>query len=385
MRIPTHSRKSFSLLRLSLACLLVMVYLSVDQARAERGIMSFLLPLDEAMRIVDVGVMKRPAKEKVKFSDESASLLKASQHFDQANSLVNNTDGCFMFNKADQLIGYSLSSMSNSIDLVAPELNNIYEYIPAMRWPRTTYGAATKASVETLNGIINMKSLEFISFDAVQFRNGIWKDLEVMSHDGNLRGLSMINGDNFLDVRDGSVLPNIRGLCIHLRDADRLAEVGKAFPNLSFICVAFPDRNSVNSIFRKNLLRNSFPNLKALMLGDSLWPDSNVLKVDRGRDVAPQIRFSSDSINKEIEWIGIDGYMLANADMENYDVFAAELIYGKGGTILKRTECKNIQVVFMAFGFSARGARSMKVWEYAQLEKYWRSRPSVNPLSQLPQ
>lgn len=335
----------------------------------------FQLPLNGFSQI-----FKTQVAEQVESVYSDNLSLSSAENFLRNNNNIKESSprGHFILDSTMKAVGYSLFLFdhedSRFIDINNTS-NTIHEFIPKIQTSYCSYCKLKqdKIKIRTLKGLNQINSLEFIDFASCTFAAEIWGDLQSMSEEGSLRGISLTNGERLLNVRDNHIAPKIKGLAVHLTNTTRLKEFGLAFPSLTFLCIAIPDRNSINDLFRDDILKQYFPNLKGLVIGSSTWPYTEFNNFPKGRESPSAIRFSPQRIPPGIEYICIDGNLMALADMMNYDEFGAKLRYKSGRSSKKAKLDRNIEVVYMGYGFSAGGgARSMNAFEYGMLDKYWR-------------
>jgi hypothetical protein len=353
--------------------------------RKKESIIPFQLPINEVLKAVDVGILKNDVSV-LGSQVKNLQLVEAVKTFEESNNIKSNSTGCFMVNSSEEVIGYSIwpyFALIDNPDAYSPERKPgaPYDIVPQIRWSYSNTEIIDDITVKSLDGIKKLKTVEFINFNSVGFASGIWTELADMSKSGALRGISLVNGESLIRMRNNEVVPQIKGLVVHLSKVSSLKRFGAAFPNLAFLCVAVSNREEINVLFQEDMLRVNFPNLEALMVGDSSWPDSGSCRSPAGRDTDARIRLNPQRVPQGVKWICIDGNLLSTDDMIRYDEFGARLRYNNGRASMKLKPDREIDVVYMGFGFSAGGARSMKVWEYSTLEKFWRPRLALNPLS----
>lgn len=334
----------------------------------------FQLPLAGRFRLV-----KATTQQDVESGPAlNATLLDSESLLRQHNKIGElSPNGQFILNSEKTVVGYSFRIFDHENSYAHDCLDEpvrFHDYYPM----RTSFCPDCNSKfkdieIHSLEGLNHIFSIEFVDFSSCGFSPGIWEDLRSMSESGSLRGISLWNGEGFLDVRGGIIAPRISGLAVNIEAASRLREFGDAFPSLSFLAVTVPDRKSINTLF--GLIKQSFPNLKGLMIGNSRWPGSEFDQLPKGRESHAKLRVSLKQIPPGMEWICVDGGLMALDDMEKFDEFGVKLRYKEGYSSLKLIIDRHVEVVFMGFGYSAGGARSMHVGEYKTLEKYWRSKP----------
>lgn len=346
------------------------------------GVSFFQLPMDEVCIVFGVGSQGEVNHAEGMPRELSRDLIVVGDSLAHANGISSDGEdpfGHFLINQNNQVLGFSFLPAS-PIDY-KPAGRGVFVVDGApFTWSSPMvkffdgHGAMeSPEAIKSLGNLKRMNAVEFIDFGMVSFKKGVWADLAKMSSCGYLRGISVFRGENFLSVRDDLVVPEIRGLSAHVDDMSKIGEFGKAFPNLTFLCLSVADRHKINELFSSGILLKYFPNLRGLMIGDVYWSQSEFIENgDENRDVSGALRIYPKQIPDHLQWLCIDGSLLSMGDMVQYNSLGVSLRYNGGARKIKKIPERDIDVVFAGYGYSTGGSRSLGGGEYAELEKLWR-------------
>ncbi len=342
------------------------------------------LPLNEITTVVKV-CSRKGGYTCRKSSVASRKMSAAWESVISTNNIKNSPACChFILGSSMEVIGFSFSSslLEGCTDLADSSfggLEVVRNVFPSYRGMGDLH-STDSIQIASLGNLKYYSEIEFFDFGSCGFENGIWKELAQMSRSGKLRGVSTLDGESFLGVRGGTVIPELRGLVVKVKDISKIREFGEAFPNLSFLCVAVERREQINALYNDVLSKNYFPHLKAIMVGESEMCKSELFHNGYYEDKHDDkgIVLDPNFVPPSVKWIGMDGNLMARNDMIRYDAFGARLRFREGKGSLKVEPDRDIDVVYMGYGFSSRGARGVCRFEYAMLEKYWRLEPRTS-------
>ena len=288
--------------------------------------------------------------------------------------------GNFLVSEKLQAIGFSLLPMLTFTDVMPlglvgwpadskaslPDVSWSFHDMPALEWN------CHKISIRSVESLSKIKELEFIDFDYAGFEEGIWQSIAKLASTGSLIGLSMVRGGDFLEKRGNIIIPEIRGLAVHVETVEQVAAFGQAFPNLSYVSLSMDGTNLIGDMMERNTLNSAFPHLKALFLGRSTlmtheeWQDEPVRRKDH------EIRMYPSRFPTSLEWLCVDGGLLSIQEMVHYDRLAAEFRHYRPGGFNWEVVYRDIDVVFCGIGYAGGSARSIRENEHHKMDRFWR-------------
>lgn len=223
------------------------------------------------------------------------------------------------------------------------------------------------STIHSIKSINDLSSLEFIEFGFEIITPEVWEDILFLSDNNNLSGLSILCSESFFENWPGFSMNNIRGMICHVASIDELEKIGKAFPNLEFLCVVIAGNSEFKKYFPYLLTSDFFTNLKSLMFGYRYWHINQINIIENNTESMRPLRVEIKDVNKNLIWIGIDGGILSINDMISYNQFARALDYQR-----KTNEGNIVDVRFIRFGFANDVCKSFSSSDYHGLEDHWK-------------
>lgn len=320
----------------------------------------------------EFNVAKMDSKIVHSFAPDALMLSVGSRFADDNKITTNQPFGHFVLDIREHVLGLRLLPSSRD-DYNSPELgwvrNNdgVVRFKPqraiAYEWLNGEIG---KSEYEySLRNLISLKSLDhlaFVDFGIAGFTDGFWETLEEVAATVGIRGLVVRRGNEFLQVRNGRIIPSITGLVITIDEIEDIRSCGNAFPNLRFLYLHVP-----HSVIGKLgvVLSSAFPNLEALMFS----PCSPMMEpADWLGSVAggPPVRMVPEMFPRKLRWLCFDGSLLSLQSMAEFDFLSRR--YEGPQTSRPRGQ---IECVFVGIGYSTVSARFLRRDEYSTLESYW--------------
>jgi len=329
------------------------------------------LPVKQSVEIFNIGMdMPLPEKDKAIYSQ----LSQTGRNFAEENALERGAGpyACFSLMPDSSVLGFSLFpaiSWNESIPLghlSKEDVGKANRQVAVFeRWQGRPLleSDAARISVRSLGSLVALKQIEFIDFGIAGFSSDIWDSLTRVAPVIGLRGLALFRARELFDLRKGQVVPDIAGLVVHIESIHDLENAGKAFPNLSFLCVCAPSGRILAELLNKQVMVRGFTNLRCLYIFSN--------RSGKLPDLANQ-DFIHYDVPPRLEFLCIQGALLSEINMDIYDSFARSERFVSPVTPNHLVQRRNIDIVFSGFGYANGGARAIKIFEYNEAERFWR-------------
>ena len=342
------------------------------------------LPLDEPALIYNVGkgnLLHPPEDEAIPFYE---ALDKVGSEVALRNGIDSpNPYAMFTVSKRHRVFGFSLLPEREGYTDKTPRglVGNWDPYAPGA--PQSSRGRdwgvplckAPGASIEvsTLDPLMDVEGIEYIDFGFAGFGSGIWESLERISSAGSLRGLMVFRAREMLERRSHTTVPSIRGLVVFVDSIDDLSEFGRAFPELSFLCVSTRDGSIIGDLFKGGVLRDNFPHLQGLKIAQGKYIPGEGWTANMPEARQNPIRFAPSSIPDSLQWLCVDGRLLSTDELIAYDRFAEQVQFETPVRYEHRVRKRDIDIVFSGLGWAGGSARSITRFEFFTAERFWRA------------
>ena len=338
-----------------------------------------MLPLNERVFKINTGEENTRAFPPAFDRELFGIMQKGSQILAQRNQIARNPFGHFILSLEQRVIGFSFAPAVENISADSPAgsvsaspvmLDSAPDnfWLPDEGWEDL---AASRLIIDDISPLEAFRSIEYINFGIVDLSPGIWGSLRKVAEKTHLRGLVIARPESLLRVREIQPLPQIRGIVLHVNSLDEVVSAGKAFPEVTYLCLSVSTRELLRDVLMNNLLNRSFSKLRAAEIASTYWSGQQEwLKVAATNDLL--IRFSPHVVPASLEWLCVHGSLLSTNEMVHYDDFARKVRFKVPVEFGRVRENRRIAVLFSGMGFAGGGAHALQSFERNRTEIYWR-------------
>lgn len=300
-------------------------------------------------------------ESKLKNRPEKYSLIQ--KNIGELNNISEDANCLHFIHKSNKIVGFSFLPIGDP-DLDESRRSQISRGLKSTRNVFSIHGK--EGTLSSLDPLVSVPSIQILELGDRLLNRKVISDIKKMALEQDLRAISVLHGESLIKAASGTTIPAIKCLIIYIKDGIEVKELTKIFPDLRVLSIIVSKKSSIQEILKKGLLESDHGKLKVIMIAKRYWNTSKY-DLEKNDDIGLLLKFNSNKISDNLEYLIMDGTLMNRSDMMAYDSFAIATNLSR-----RKNGVQDLKVKFFRFGYTSGGATSINAEEFNDLDRFWR-------------